>query len=97
LPNGSAPGFHAEGRSSFHIEAVAADADLARKRDARREDDAMRTQPQEYSLDELLEHPALGFAMAEDGIDRQSLDLLLEGENTERRPKRPIPDEPLVE
>jgi hypothetical protein len=96
LPNCPGPGFRAEGRSSFHIEAVAADADLARKRDARRED-AMRTQPQEYSLDELLEHPALGLAMAEDGIDRQSLDLLLEGENTERRPKRRVPDEPLVE
>ena len=54
----------------------------------------MSTQPKEYSLAQLLEHPALSLALAGDGIDRRSLELLLEGE---RRPERAAPDEPMVE
>ncbi len=57
----------------------------------------MGTQPKEYSLAELLEHPALGLAMACDGIDRQSLELLLDAGQAPHRPKPTVPDEPIVE
>ena len=41
----------------------------------------MWTQPREYSLADLLEHPVLGLAMAGDGLDRRSLALLLDCEH----------------
>ncbi|HMD63430.1 MAG TPA: hypothetical protein VKF83_05580 [Stellaceae bacterium] len=31
----------------------------------------------EYSLEELLEHPVLGVQMTSEGIERRSLDLML--------------------
>ncbi len=38
----------------------------------------MRTQNQEYSLADLLEHPALGLAIGRDGFDGRSLSRMLE-------------------
>lgn len=43
-------------------------------------------QENEYSLAELLDHPVLGLAMTGDGIDRRSVELLLETEIVDRRP-----------
>lgn len=57
----------------------------------------MWTQPKEYSLAELLEHPVLGLAMASDGIDRRSLELLLDAESCERRLARVPLGRPVVE
>ena len=39
----------------------------------------------EYSLAELLEHPVLGVMLTGGGIERRSLDLILNAESAERR------------
>ncbi len=38
----------------------------------------MRTMPKEYSLSQLLDNPAEGLVMENAGIDRRSLELMLE-------------------
>ncbi len=40
----------------------------------------MSRQQQEYSLAELFNQPVLGLAMASDGLDRRSLELMLDAE-----------------
>jgi hypothetical protein len=39
----------------------------------------------EYSLAELLDHPGLGLVMTGDGIERRSLELMLDARSRERR------------
>jgi hypothetical protein len=39
----------------------------------------------EYSLAELLEHPVLGMMMMIGGIERRSLDLILDAQRADRR------------
>jgi hypothetical protein len=39
----------------------------------------------EYSLAELLDHPVLGVMMANAGIERRSLDLILDTDCADRR------------
>ena len=43
------------------------------------------SRPQEYSLAALIEHPALGVMMKSAGIERRSLDLMLDTEYADRR------------
>lgn len=50
----------------------------------------------EYSLDQLLEHPVLGLVMRSMGMDRQSVELLLEGA-AEKPDHRPDPTDRLVD
>ena len=38
----------------------------------------MFRQSKEYLIDELIEHPVLGVQIATDGIERRSLDLVLD-------------------
>jgi hypothetical protein len=45
----------------------------------------MRKAVKEYSLAELLEHPALGWVMARGAIDRRCLDLILDAPPRDRR------------
>lgn len=52
----------------------------------------MFRQAKEYSLAELLEHPVLGLLMTTEGIERRSVELMLDTESCERR--RALADEP---
>ena len=38
----------------------------------------MRRQPREYDLAELIDNPGLGLAMEYEGVDRRTIELLLE-------------------
>ena len=45
----------------------------------------MSEQPKEYSLAELLDHPGLGLFMTSQGIERRSLELILDLPSDDRR------------
>jgi len=45
----------------------------------------MGDQPKEYSIAELIDHPGLGWVMTDEGIDRRSLDLILDRPSGDRR------------
>jgi hypothetical protein len=47
---------------------------------------AMRRQPREYDLAELIDNPGLGLAMEYDGVDRRTIELLLERQPRQGRP-----------
>jgi hypothetical protein len=49
----------------------------------------------EYSLAELLEHPVLGLLMTSQGIERRSVELMVDTPSCERR--RALVDEPVVD
>jgi hypothetical protein len=49
----------------------------------------------EYSLAELLEHPVLGLLMTSQGIERRSVELMVDMQSCERR--RALVDEPVVD
>ena len=49
----------------------------------------------EYSLTELLEHPVLGLLMTSQGIERRSVELMVDTQSCERR--RALVDEPVVD
>ena len=48
----------------------------------------------EYSLAELLEHPVLGLLMTSQGIERRSVELMVDMQSCERR--HALVDEPVV-
>jgi len=45
----------------------------------------MGDQQKEYSIAKLIDHPGLGWVMTEDGIDRRSLELILDRPSDGRR------------
>lgn len=45
----------------------------------------MGDQPKEYSIAELIDHPGLGWVMTAEGIDRRSLELILDRPIGDRR------------
>ena len=45
----------------------------------------MSDQPNEYSLAELIDHPGLAWVMADKGIDRRCLELILDLPSDDRR------------
>jgi hypothetical protein len=45
----------------------------------------MREEAKEYSIAELLDHPGLGLVMTGDGIERRSLELMLDAHGGNRR------------
>ena len=49
----------------------------------------------EYSLTELLEHPVLGLLMTSQGIERRSVELMVDMQSCERR--HALVDEPVVD
>jgi hypothetical protein len=51
----------------------------------RQSEDTMFRRPKEYSLQELLEHPVLSVQMANEGIERRCLDLMLDAVSEHRR------------
>jgi hypothetical protein len=51
----------------------------------------------EYSLAELLAHPVLSLVMTGDGIERRSIDLMLDAESGDRPPTEDEFDQPIVD
>ncbi|HZT86695.1 MAG TPA: hypothetical protein VFA12_01920 [Stellaceae bacterium] len=56
----------------------------------------MNTQRIEFSLKQLLEEPAVGVAMEDAGLDRRSLDLLLELASRQPQRETRLPQAPFV-
>ena len=55
----------------------------------------MWSREKEYSLVALLEHPILALAMANAGMDRRSIELLLEAASAERQQNPERYEEPI--
>jgi hypothetical protein len=45
----------------------------------------MLRSPKEYSIEELLEHPVLGVQMTSEGIERRSVDLMVDAVSSHHR------------
>ena len=52
--------------------------------------------PQEFSLAQLVEEPAIGLAMEDEGLDRRSLELMLEVKPRRPQRRQDLPDAPFV-